>query len=112
MILLAGQDSLSYRGLYAFEPATCEAVKLHGTGPAFLTDAVLALLPSSSPLAASAGLTSARGSSGAAITGCFKYNSGQRRFEPIPSLAVGLTTDAVTIKPLAKRGGGAASAAR
>jgi hypothetical protein len=94
LVLLASPDSLSYRGLYSFDPATCEALKLHGSGPAFLTDAVLALLP-----AGSGGvLTSARGSSGASITGCYKYSSGQRRFEPIASLSVGLTTDAITVR--------------
>jgi trimeric autotransporter adhesin len=102
LVLLAAPESLSYKGLYAFDPQTCEAIKIHGSGPSFVTDAVLALLPSNNPSggpgSGGAVLTSARGSSGVSINGCYKYSTGQRRFEALPTLSVGLTTDAITVK--------------
>jgi len=91
LVMLASPEALTYRGLYALDAAAAAAgralfVRVHGAGgPAELRVDEAA----------------------AGISGCFKYSTGQRRFEPLLSLQVGLSTDAVTLKPSpARRSGG------
>lgn len=86
LILLAAPDALSYRGLYSFDQAGGRTVRIHGSGPADLTAVVLASKSEGAP------------DPDFVLTGAFKYSTGQRRFEQLPSTVVGLTTDAISIK--------------
>jgi len=105
LLLLASPESLSYRGLYSFEPHTGTCLRLHGTGPTTLTAAVVAAMENggntkdkkdntnlNSPTEPNSSTTSW------IVDNCFKYVTSSRSFALIPSKEVTLTTDAITIR--------------
>ena len=120
LILLASPESLSYRGLYSFEPHVGVSARLHGHGPPQLTGAVLHAArrareaeraaggggaggdAEEDALAAAAAAAAAR--SAWAIEGTYKFSTSGKSFAPLPTREVGLTADAVTIR---RRLGGA-----
>ena len=102
LILLASPDALSYRALYAYDPVTCAATKIHGTGPMDLSRAVRAA--QSTPATGAPAL--ADEPTPVMVAATFKYSTGARKFEPLASLAVSLTTDALAIKPVRSAGTG------
>lgn len=112
LILLSSPEAQTYRGLYAIDHATGTTTRIHGTGPHTLTAAVHALAASTTSgggAAVGTASLSAAGSAGVSagddaprftITSLQKYSTGQRRFERVHGHSLGLTTDAITIKPV------------
>lgn len=103
LLLLASPESLSYRGLYSFEPHNGTCLRLHGTGPATLTSAIIAAMetsPGKDKEKKDTIVTSPTDSTGTSwiVDTCFKYVTSSRSFAHIPSKEVTLTTDAITIR--------------
>lgn len=128
LILLAAPESLTFRGLYAYDAHGVAAggvptLKIYGLGPANLTPALLAAVAAeagevggggeaallASPGAGGGGGGGAGGGGGSngdasasaspyIVDACFKYATAGRCFTPISTRTVTLTTDAVTIR--------------
>lgn len=91
LILVTAPDSTSYRALYTLSISTGECIKVHGAGPVELTPLIRQSMGLEDP--------PARGAAEApALTACFKYSTSQRCFQQLPSMLVGLTTDAISIR--------------
>jgi hypothetical protein len=119
LVLLASPEALSYRGLYSYEPHTGVCLRLHGTGPTSLTGAIAAAKRADSGAAAADAGGDGDGDTGGGVSPhsvggvdiaaeeraatyivdtVYKYVTSSRSFALIPSKAVTLTTDAVTVR--------------
>ncbi|RYE82164.1 MAG: hypothetical protein EOO65_05865, partial [Methanosarcinales archaeon] len=92
LVLLAAPDALSYRACYSFDPSTGLALRIHGSGPPSLTQAIQLAQATSSGDAIPAT------EEGVSINACFKYSTSARAFALMPTCVVGLTTDALSVK--------------
>lgn len=77
IVLLRSSDSLAYKALYSYDPASGQILLIHGHGPRSLT---------SRPM-----------------SNFYKYDTGSRKFTALPTKEIGVTTDAVVLVPRRKR---------
>jgi hypothetical protein len=111
LILLASSESLTYRGLYSYEPSSGTAARLHGHGPARLNGAIHAGALAAGEVGPAdprnaEGLRKDGEAAAAAhwVDGAFKYSTSGRVFVPIRTRAVTITTDALTLRAKAPLG--------